>query len=114
MSRLLSAAPTARASSTHNTPALIPQHLAHEYNRESSLAWPALVLNAHLGDERELYWFSFANHAAAFFRKSRSIRSRRFSSRSSRSSARSSVSSGLSFSFPDFFAACTQFPSVPS
>jgi|SRR5208337_1608205 len=33
---------------------------------------------------------------------------------SSLSSARSSVSSGLSFSFPDFLAVFTQFPSVPS
>jgi hypothetical protein len=31
------------------------QHLAHERDRESFLAWLALVRLAHLGDERELY-----------------------------------------------------------
>ena len=41
-------------------PRIIPlprylQHLAHEYNRESFLAWPALVRLVHLSDERELY-----------------------------------------------------------
>ena len=32
-------------------------------HRESLLAWLTLILRVHIADERELYRFSFANHA---------------------------------------------------
>jgi hypothetical protein len=49
-----------------------------------------------------------------FFRKSRSIRSFRFSSSSSFIWTRSSIVSGLSLMLPLLFAAFTQLPRVPS
>src|SRR5208283_4630872 len=74
----------------------------------------ASFFSIQMTDEGELHMLSFANHAAAFFRISRSIFKRRFSSSNSFNRARSSISSGFSLKSPRFFAAFIQFPNVPS
>src|SRR5262249_32208557 len=86
------------------------EHLTHQRNGNSIFAWLALFFFIHIMDEGELHMLSFANHAAAFFRISRSIFKRRFSSSNSFSRARSLISSGFSLTSPRFFAAVTQFP----
>src|SRR4029450_7178940 len=65
-------------------------------------------------NEGEPHRFWLANHAAAFFRISRSIFRRRFSSSSSLRRGRAAVLRGLSLISPRFFAMFTQLPSVPS
>src|SRR5215470_14179083 len=90
------------------------QHLTDQRNRDSFLAWLASLVLIHALDEGELHRLWLANHAAAFFKISRSIRNRRFSSSSSFSRARSSIVSGLSVTSPRFFAMFIQLPRVPS
>jgi transketolase N-terminal domain/subunit len=59
------------------------KHLADESGWDSVAAWFASFVFLHVLDEGELHRLWLANHAAAFFRISRSILSRRFSSSSS-------------------------------
>src|SRR5271166_5504901 len=90
------------------------EHFTHQGNGNSGFARFASFFSIQMTDEGELHMLSFANHAAAFFRISRSIFKRRFSSSNSFNRARSSISSGFSLKSPRFFAAFIQFPNVPS
>ena len=80
---------------------------AHERDR-------VLVLVGPVRDRRVLYGCCFANQAATFFAKSRSIRNVAFSLRSRSSSARSFKSRSLPGTSPESFTFFTHLPKVIS
>src|SRR6185312_10143477 len=80
---------------------------AHERDR-------VLLVGGPVRDRRVLHGCSFANQAATFFAKSRSIRRVTFSLRSRSSSARSLSDRSLSGTRPDSLAFFTHLPNVIS
>src|SRR4029079_17433173 len=84
-----------------------PELGAHERDRE-------LLVGGPVRDRRVFHGCSFANQAATFFAKSRSMRSVAFSLRSRSNSARSGSDKSLSGTRPDSLAFFTHLPNVIS
>src|SRR3954447_7612864 len=84
-----------------------PELGTHERDRE-------LLVGGPVRDRRVLHGCSFANQAATFFAKSRSMRSVAFSLRSRSSSVRSGSDRSLSGTRPDSLAFFTHLPNVIS